>query len=84
MFDETEQARRDRIAELAAEPGTREALEQQYGPVWDTQQLTNDFDVLGFMSPYVVVVRKSDGQKGSLEFRSRPERLYFNFEPHKP
>lgn len=84
MFDETEQVRRDRIAELAAEPGTREALEKQYGPVWDTQQLTNDFDVLGFMAPYVVVIRKSDRQKGSLEFRSRPERLYFNFEPHKP
>jgi hypothetical protein len=84
MFDETEQLRRDRIAELAAEPGTREALEKQYGKVWNTEELTNDFEVIGFMAPLVVVRRKADGQKGSLEFRSRPERFYFNFEPHKP
>lgn len=84
MIDETEQPRRERIAELAAEPGTREALEARYGQVWDTNQLRNDFEVVGFMAPLVVVRRKSDGQKGSLEFRSGPERFYFNFEPHRP
>jgi len=84
MFDETEQLRRDRIGELAAEPGSREALEKQYGKVWNTEELTNDFEVIGFMAPLVVVRRRADGQKGSLEFRSRPERFYFNFEPHKP
>jgi hypothetical protein len=56
----------------------RQRLEAQYGRVWDTSQLSDDFEVLGFMAPYVVVRRKSDGRKGSLEFQHHP-RFYFNF-----
>jgi hypothetical protein len=78
--DPTEAARRERLAEINAEPGSREALEAQYGQVWDTQQLTQDFEVIGFLAPLVVVRRKADGLKGSLEFQNRP-RLYFNFVP---
>ena len=36
-----------------------------------------------FIAPLVVVRRRSDGQKGSLEFQGWP-RFYFNFEPHRP
>ena len=82
MSDPTEAARRERLAEINAEPGSREALEAQYGQVWDTQQLAQDFQVIGFLAPLVVVRRKADGVKGSLEFQHTP-RLYFNFEPHK-
>lgn len=78
MHDETESIRRQRLAEINAEPGSREALEAQYGEVWDTQQLRDSFEVLGFAAPYVVVRRK-DGVKGSLEFQHDP-RLYFNFQ----
>jgi len=84
MIDETELPRRIRQAEIEAEPGSREALEKQYGQVWTTDELRNDFDVIGFAAPLVVVIRKTDRQKGSLEFRSRPDRFYFNFEPHRP
>jgi len=80
MSDETEPLRRKRLAEINAEPGSREALEAQYGQVWTTQELSNDFEVIGFMAPYVVVRRKADGVKGSLEFQHNP-RLYFNFAP---
>ena len=83
MNDPTEAARRGRLAEINAEPGSREALEAQYGQVWDTQQLAQDFEVIGFLAPLVVVRRKADGMKGSLEFQHGPPRLYFNFEPHK-
>lgn len=83
MSDQTEPLRRQRLAEINAEPGSREALEAQYGQVWDTQQLGFDFEVIGFMAPYVVVRRKADGVKGSLEFQHGPPRLYFNFAPHK-
>ena len=79
--DVTEAARRERLAEINAEPGSREALEAQYGPVWDTQQLAQDFEVIGFLAPLVVVRRKADGMKGSLEFQHGPPRLYFNFVP---
>jgi hypothetical protein len=80
MSDPTEAIRRERLAEINAEPGSREALEAQYGQVWDTGQLTQDFEVIGFLAPLVVVRRRSDGVKGSLEFQHRP-RLYFNFAP---
>lgn len=80
MSDSTETIRRQRLAEINAEPGSREALEAEHGQVWDTAELGTDFDVLGFMAPFVVVRRKSDGQKGSLEFQHHP-RFYFNFAP---
>jgi len=82
MPDDTEPIRRQRLAEINAQPGSREALEAQYGQVWDTEQLGNDFEVIGFMAPLVVVRRKSDGVKGSLEFQHNP-RYYFSFAPHK-
>jgi hypothetical protein len=78
--DVTEAARRERLAEINAEPGSREALEAQYGQVWDTQQLAQDFEVIGFLAPLVVVRRKADGMKGSLEFQHMP-RFYFNLVP---
>jgi hypothetical protein len=80
MNDPTEVARRERLAEINAAPGSREALEAEYGQVWDTRQLANDFEVVGFLAPLVVVRRKADGVKGSLEFQHTP-RFYFNFAP---
>ena len=81
MNDPTEQLRRERMVEIAAEAGSREALEARYGPVWDTAELTTDFVVIGFAAPLVVVRRNSDGVKGSLEFQPSP-RFYFNFEEY--
>jgi len=81
-MDKTEGPRRKRLAEINSDPGSREALEATYGKVWDTDQLAVEFWVLGFMAPYVVVERKSDHKKGSLEFQHHP-RLYFNFMPGK-
>jgi hypothetical protein len=79
--DPTEAPRRARVAEINVVPGSREELEAQYGYVWNTDQLTADFEVLGFLAPYCVVRRKADGQRGSLEFQHGPPRLYFNFVP---
>ena len=49
---------------------------------WNTEELQEDFKVIGFQSPYVVVKRKADNILGSLEFQHMP-RLYFNFKEHK-
>ena len=49
---------------------------------WDTKALQEDFEVLGFQAPFVVVIRKADRVKGSLEFTHMP-RVYFNFSPHR-
>jgi hypothetical protein len=82
MNDPTEPIRRERLAEINAVPGRREALTAEYGQVWDTDELRRDFEVIGFAAPLVVVRRRSDGQKGSLEFQHNP-RLYFNWQPHE-
>ncbi len=58
-------------------------MERLHGQVWTTDELTEDFDVLGFMAPVVVVRRKADGVRGSLEFTHQP-RYYFNFAPYQP
>lgn len=50
MSDATETIRRQQLAEINADPSGREALEAKHGQVWDTTQLQEDFDVLGFMS----------------------------------
>jgi hypothetical protein len=81
MSDPTEAIRRTRLAEINVEPNGRAAIEAQYGQAWDTSELSTDFEVIGFMAPYVVVRRRSDGKKGSLEFQNIP-RIYHNFEPH--
>ena len=80
MSDPTEAIRRELVAEINAVPGSREALEGEHGPVWDTRQLGEDFDVLGFAAPLVVVRRKADGVRGSLYFQHNP-RFYFGFQP---
>jgi hypothetical protein len=45
---------------------------------WDTQAMQQEFEAIGFVAPFVVVRRRSDGVKGSLEFTHNP-RVYFNF-----
>lgn len=80
MSDPTENIRRELVAEINAEPGSREALEAVHGEVWDTEQVREQFDVIGFGAPFVVVRRKADGIKGSLMFQHNP-RFYFGFQP---
>ena len=55
----------------------RELIER-YGKMYTTDQATEAFEFQSFGAPYVVVIRKSDGQKGSLRFIHQP-RYYFDF-----
>ncbi len=64
--DPTEAIRRERLVEINAKSGGREALEAKHGQVWDTGQLSEDFEVMGFLAPLVVVRRRTDGVKGRL------------------
>lgn len=79
MSDPTETIRRQQLAEINADPGSRDALEAKHGQVWDTNQLREEFEVLGFAAPLIVVRRRSDGIKGSLYFQHDP-RFYFDFQ----
>lgn len=78
--DTTEDARRALLAAGVPQADLENVLAKG-GQVWDTKQLTEEFEVLGFAAPFVVVKRRSDGQKGSLEFTHRP-RFYFGWDPH--
>ena len=79
MNDQTETIRRQEVAAINADPGSREALEAKHGQVWDTNEMQEDFQVTGFLAPFVVVRRKSDGVIGSLKFQHNP-RFYFGFQ----
>jgi len=43
-----------------------------------TAEMTDAFTVHSFAAPFVIVTRKSDGVRGTLEFTHSP-RFYFNF-----
>jgi len=55
-----------------------EQVEEAADQKLSTDEMQELYSVEGFCAPFVVVVRKSDGVKGSLEFGHSP-RVYFNF-----
>ena len=66
MLDPTEAVRHQLVAEINAEPGSREALEALHGQVWNTEELSRDFEVLGFMAGKSLVgyvMQEQDEQK---------------------
>jgi hypothetical protein len=87
MADETEGIRRILVSEIngAVESNSEETerarLEKIHGVgnVWDTDEISKNFEIIGFMAPFCVVRRRSDDVKGSVEFQHNP-RFYFNFE----
>ena len=74
MTDKTEDLRRHMI-----ETGQPHADLARTDKRWTTDELRAEFEVIGFAAPFVVVRRKSDGKKGSLEFTHSP-RFYFNWQ----
>jgi hypothetical protein len=81
-MDDTEGLRRIMVETINTNPNGREALEKKYGQVWDTQELQKDFEVTGFMAPFVAVKKKVGGVVGSLMFQHNP-RFYFSFTPDR-
>ena len=79
IIDDTEDIRRAMVADINANPGSREALEAAHGQVWSTSELLRDFSVISFAAPLVVVERNSDKAAGTLMFQHSP-RFYFSFE----
>ena len=80
MSDPTEPIRREMVAQINAIEGSREYLSAKHGEIWDTTELQEQFEVLGFMAPFVGVRRRCDGLKGSVMFQANP-RFYFGFSP---
>ena len=76
--DTTENVRRQLVSELNAAPKGRAELEAEHGEVWDTDELRRDFEVKGFLAPFVIVRRRSSGVLESLVFQDSP-RFYVRF-----
>ena len=76
--DASEEIRRHEVARLNRRKAEREQLEQVYGQVWDTDELTEQFEVLGFRAPYVVVRNLDTREEGNLKFQHDP-RYYFSW-----
>lgn len=68
-----------RIKMLAEMPEELRSRAEAGEEIWDTVALRENFEVLGFMAPFVVVRRKADGAKGSLMFTHSP-RFYFGWQ----
>lgn len=58
----------------------RAALEQTYTAVWNETEFDHTFDLLETTPPYVSVVNKETGQRGTLLYVDTP-RFYFLFNP---
>lgn len=62
----------------------RARLEQTYGDqVWSSEELLQHFEVSHFEPPYVHVISKETGQRGTVAFNDDP-RFYFAFTAAKP
>ena len=76
MSDPTEYIRRVEQAIINQTPVDQLQIKDRS---WTTEELSQEFDVLGFAAPYVLVERKEDSKKGSLQFKHSP-RIYFNWQ----
>ena len=58
-------------------------IREAHGPdidVYSTREMEEAFEPISFSSPFIIVKRKSDNVKGSLQFQSDPK-VYFKFIP---
>lgn len=83
-MDTTEVTRRTMVDVINAAPARRKALEIAFGEddVWDTKELQETFEVIGFAAPMCMVKKKDTGERGAVLFQHMP-RFYFGFEPVK-
>lgn len=77
MEDKTENVRRAMQVVINQMPA--EVITEAAPQTWTTLELQRDFDVEGFMAPFVVVRRKADGVRGTMLFKHDP-RIYFEFQ----
>jgi hypothetical protein len=72
--DPTEDLRRKMLETNQPQRDLEEAEER-----WDHNTVRDEFEIVGFMAPFCVAIRKSTGKRGSLEFTHHP-RWYFNWQ----
>jgi len=85
MNDPTEGVRREAIAMQQAavkavnnDEEVVRRIREKYSDACNTHEFQKQYEAIGFMAPLVVVIRRSDGVKGSMEFLHDP-RIYYRF-----
>lgn len=56
--------------------GYRQKLEEEHRKVWSTDEVQQEFEIVGFQSYLAYGIRKSDGKKVVLDFSHSP-RFYW-------
>ena len=80
MFDVAEE-KAVLLEELkVAYPDVHQEIQEEGGECWTTDEVTQEFEILGFLAPFCTAVRISTGEKGSLLFGHRP-RIYYGWKP---
>ncbi len=79
-IDDTESIRRTMIAENQPAVHLADCVKRGDKVYQTKEELLAEFEIQGFLAPFVVVRRKSDNRIGTMEFVHEP-RVYFNFEP---
>lgn len=77
-MDSTEQARRELVQEVNQDT-ERAKLEEKYGEIMATSEMQERYTVEGFLAPFIVCRRKTDGKRGTLIFSHSP-RYYFSWQ----
>jgi len=67
---------------LRDNPRDAAQLEGEYGEVWSAEDVGEDFEILGFKSPFAIAKCRKTGQRGSLVFQNNP-RFYFGWDPER-
>jgi hypothetical protein len=71
----------EQAEEIVGTAGVRLLIMLSHGAVYNTDELTADFEIVQFAAPLAVVRRRSDGVLGTVFFTNRP-RFYYGFQPH--
>ncbi len=71
---------KERVLEELKEvyPDVHQVIQDDAGECWTTDELEEDFEVLGFMAPFCVVRKRKTKEKGSLLFVHAP-RVYYRW-----
>lgn len=70
----------DRLSQLGLQELKEELTDIYEGAVWTNEELLEHYEISHFDPPYVHVIQKSDGTRGTVAYTDEP-RLYFSFIP---
>ena len=59
-------------------PEVHQAIQEDEGKCWTTDEVQDEFEILGFIAPFCAAIRRETKEKGALTFVHQP-RLYYHW-----